>query len=148
MYQGLLHTHWLLALLLLIVLTIAVLKSAAGFFGNGSFKKADNTLSLVSLILAHLQLVVGLVMYFQSPYFIGNLPMEQAMGDATLRFYSVEHITINIIGIILITIGRSGSKKKDTDKKKFRHLLIFFGLGLLLILSRVPWERLFELPGA
>ncbi len=148
MYQGLLHTHWLLAVLLLIVLTLAVLKSAAGFFGNKPFAKMDNTLSLVTLILAHLQLVIGLVMYVQSPYFPGTLPMADAMADATLRFYSVEHITVNIIAIALITVGRAGSKRKNTDKKKFRHLLIFFGIGLLLILSRVPWERLFELPGA
>lgn len=144
----LLHSHWLLAVLVLITLAVTVLKFAAGFFGKQAFGKLDNKLSLFSLIFAHLQLVVGLVLYFKSPLGFQAFETGEAMSNAALRFYSVEHIAINILAIVFVTIARSGLKRKTTDAAKFRHGFIFFTIGFLLILTRVPWERLFEFPGA
>ena len=58
-------------------------------------------------------------------------------------WFAVEHIAANIAGIVLLTIGNSKLKKASTHEAKDKTVLIFFGLGLLLILSRIPWERLF-----
>lgn len=148
MYTPLLQTHWLLAVLVLLTVAVGILKFASGYFGKKSFGKLDNKLSLFGLIFAHLQLVVGLVLYFVSPLGLEAFKTGEAMSNATLRFYSVEHIAINIIAIVVITIGRAGIKRKDTDAAKFRHVLMYFTVGFLLLLTRVPWERLFELPGA
>ncbi|KAB2814043.1 hypothetical protein [Phaeocystidibacter luteus] len=148
MYQGLLHTHWLLAVLVLIVLLLTVVNMVMGVAGKREFGKGSQKLSLFSLIFSHLQLVVGLVLYFVSPFGFKAFEAGNVMSDSFTRFYAVEHIAVNIIAIILITIGRSGLKRKDTDAAKYRHGMIFFGLGFLLLLSRVPWDRLFELPGA
>lgn len=147
-YTPLLHSHWLLAVLVLIVLVATVVKMAIGKVSKSAFDKGANRLSLFSLIFAHLQLVVGLALYFVSPLGMKAFETGEAMSNAALRFYSVEHIAVNIIAIVLITVGRSGLKRKTSDAAKYRHGLIFFGLGFLLLLSRVPWERLFELPSA
>lgn len=61
------------------------------------------------------------------------------MKDAILRFWMVEHLSMMIIGIALITVGRVRLKKLDDDKARHKNVLIFFGIGLLLILSRIPW---------
>jgi hypothetical protein len=45
----------------------------------------------------------------------------------------------NIIAIALITIGWSKHKKLMTSESKFKTFLFFYGLGLLLILSRI-WK--------
>lgn len=65
------------------------------------------------------------------------------MSNAELRLTSLEHPLINIIAIILITIGWSKHKKLVNSEAKFKTFAIFYGLGLLLILSRIPWNLWF-----
>jgi hypothetical protein len=45
-----------------------------------------------------------------------------------------------LIGIILITVGYIKAKKPGDDARRFRTVIIFYGLGLILILSRIPWQ--------
>ena len=59
------------------------------------------------------------------------------------RKIAVEHILTNIIAIALITIGWSKHKKLINSEAKFKTFAIFYGLGLLLILSRIPWNLWF-----
>lgn len=146
MYQGLLHTHWLLAALALIILSVTTVSMVIGLGMKAKFNAFANRLTLFSLIFSHLQLVVGLILYFVSPNGFDAMGNEGTMSDAGARLLALEHPLINIIAIVLITIGRSGLKRKTTDNAKFRHGLIFIGLGTILIMSRVPWERLFTLP--
>jgi hypothetical protein len=40
----------------------------------------------------------------------------------------------------LITIGWSKHKKLTDATAKFKTFAVFYGLGLLLILSRIPWS--------
>ncbi len=61
------------------------------------------------------------------------------MKDSAIRLTSLEHPLINIIAIVLITIGWS-KHKKVANNLKFQKIMIFCGLGLLLILSRIPWS--------
>ena len=60
--------------------------------------------------------------------------------EKNARLTSLEHPLINIIAITLITIGWSKHKKALSSQAKFKSILLFFGLGLLLILSRIPWS--------
>ena len=62
------------------------------------------------------------------------------MKDAVMRLYAVEHIAVMLIAITLITIGYSRAKRQPNAGKKFRGLALFYSLGLVLILSRIPWE--------
>jgi hypothetical protein len=105
------------------------------------FTAKDRIIALFGLVFTHIQLVVGLILYFVSP--LGKASLGQ-MSDATLRLTSLEHPLINIIAIILITIGWSKHKKSTTDESKFKTISIFYGLGLLLILARIPWHLWFN----
>jgi hypothetical protein len=55
----------------------------------------------------------------------------------------VEHPFMNIIAAVLVTIGNAKSKKAIGNGRKFKVSMIFFGLALILILSRLPFEKLF-----
>jgi hypothetical protein len=63
-----------------------------------------------------------------------------AMKDSYSRLIVLEHITINVIAIALIQAGRTLSKKATDAVVKHKKSLIFFSIGLLLILSRIPWQ--------
>lgn len=127
------HSGW--AYLALLLLVIAVVNSVIGFSSKKEFTAKDRKISLFGLIATHIQLVVGLILYFVSPLGLAGFNMK----DAALRLTSMEHPLINVIAIVLITIGWSKHKKQTDNIAKFKSILVGFGLGLLLILSRIPW---------
>ena|SRR6187200_2320398 len=128
------HSGW--AYLALLLLVVTVVNSALGFFSKKEFTAKDRKIALFGLIATHVQLLVGLILYFLSP--LGFSALGE-MKNAALRLTSLEHPLINIIAIVLITIGWSKHKKATDSTAKFKSIALFFGLGLLLILSRLPW---------
>ncbi|MEM9673547.1 MAG: cytochrome B [Bacteroidota bacterium] len=140
MYIGLIHLHSALRYVVVLLLIVAVLKAFAGWFSNKSYTEGDRKLALFTMISVHLQLVIGLILYFISPVVQSALAdMGAAMKDTELRFWAVEHIATNIIGIILITIGYSTAKRASVDKAKFMRTAIFYLIGFVLIMSAIPW---------
>ena len=133
-----LHSGW--AYLALLVLVIAVVNSFIGLFSKKEFTVKDRKIALFALAGIHTQLLIGFVVYFVSP--LGLTSLGQ-MKDAALRLTSLEHPLINIIGIVLITIGWSKHKRLTTSESKFKTFSIYYGLGLVLILSRIPWSMWF-----
>jgi hypothetical protein len=143
-YTGLLHSHRSLAYLFLAAALATVVLALVNRLQNKPTSKALNGLTLATLISGHLQLLLGLGLYFVGPWF-GLLTENAAevMRNADLRLFAVEHLSVNLIGIALVTVGRSRFKKLDVDRRKQQAVIAYVGLGLLLIASRVPWERLF-----
>lgn len=132
------HSGW--AYLALLLLVFAVVNSFVGMSSKKEFTAKDRKIALFGLIATHIQLLVGLILYFVSP--LGSAVFGQ-MKDAALRLTSLEHPLTNIIAIVLITVGWSKHKKASTSTGKFRSIAVFYGLGLLLILSRIPWKLWF-----
>ncbi|WP_116790054.1 hypothetical protein [Flavobacterium psychrotrophum] len=135
-----LHSYW--AYGVLIFLLLAVLNSVVGLSRKKPFGKNDRTIALIALIFTHVQFLLGMIMYFLSPYLDAAKAggMGAAMKDSTLRLYLVEHPLVNIIAIVLITIGWSKHKKAETSEAKFKKIAIMYAIGLVLLLSRIPWS--------
>jgi NADH:ubiquinone oxidoreductase subunit 2 (subunit N) len=132
------HSGW--AYLVLIALVIALLNSIVGMNSKREFAAKDKRFALLGLIATHFQLVLGFILYFISP--LGSVSLGQ-MSNSALRLTSLEHPLINVIAIALITIGWSKHKKANESQSKFKAIAIFYGIGLLLILSRIPWALWF-----
>ncbi len=134
------HSYW--AYLVLTVLVIASVNAIVGYASNKEYGATNFRIALFALIVTHLQLLIGFVLYFTTPYFkmFGELGMGGVMKDPTLRLYNVEHPLIMILAVVLITMGYSKHKKKLTSKPKFKILAIFYTLALILVLSRIPWS--------
>jgi len=140
MYTGLLHLHNLLRYVVVILLIIAVVKSFIGWFGKKEYTAFDNKVSLFLLISVHLQLVIGLGLYFISPVVeVALSNFGETMKDSTLRYWGVEHIASMIVGIAIITFGRIMAKKGKDDSAKFRRQAVYFVLAMVLIFSAIPW---------
>ena len=134
------HSYW--AYFLLLVLILAILNAIAGKIKGKDFESKDLRLSLFGLIFSHIQLLIGLILYFVSPWFKqwSNLGMGGVMKDSQTRLFLVEHPITNILAIVLITMGWSLHKRQSDPGKKFLRIAVFYGLGLLLLLSRIPWD--------
>ena len=136
MYTGIKHLHSTLAYVLLAGLIISIFYVLFAYLQN---KQYNRKMALLGLISAHLQLVVGLIAYFVSPYGIKNAS-GAAMKDGIARLYFLEHPLMMLVAIVLITIGYSRAKRLLTPKKQNASVLVFYLIGLVLILSRIPWH--------
>lgn len=137
------HSYW--AYIVLAVLIYTVVNAIIGLTQKKEFTHKDFRLGLFTLITAHIQLLIGLGWYFMSPWYksLKTMGMGAAMKNATVRLLTVEHPLIMIIAIVLITIGWSKHKKQVKSESKFKTFAIFYGLALVLILSRIPWSNWF-----
>jgi hypothetical protein len=134
------HSYW--AYLILVVLTLAVLKSFFGYFAKKDYDANAFRVSLLTLIVSHIQLLIGILLYFSSARFglWSDLGLVEVMKNADLRLYLVEHPTINILAVVLITMGYSKHKKKLVSKPKYKTIAFFYSIALVLIISRIPWN--------
>lgn len=122
-------------------LLISIFSAYRGWFLHKSYTQKDNLIRIITLIIAHTQLIIGLWLYFISPivnYFMHNF--KDAVHNRQIRFFGMEHVTMMITAIILITIGAAKAKRAVTDQQKFKTTAIWFTIGLLVILSSVPWS--------
>jgi Na+/H+-dicarboxylate symporter len=136
------HSYW--AYLVLAILIFAVVNAIIGFTQKKQFTDKDVRIGLFTLIVAHIQLLIGLVWYFMSPWYeMLKTDAASVMKDKAARLLAVEHPIMMILAIVFITIGWSKHKKKTEDVAKFKTFAIFYGIALLLILSKIPWSNWF-----
>jgi hypothetical protein len=117
-----------------------VFNSIGGLSGKKVFTDKDKKLSLFTLIFTHLQAVLGIVLYFLSPkvrFF------ENTMSNSSYRFFTVEHVFMMLIAIILITLGHRQAKAGNVKR-----VFWYYFIALVLILVSIPWPFRTDLGGA
>lgn len=137
MYTGLSHLHHYLPYVLFFLMGLIILKSIKGMVNQEEYTESDKKLGLFAMIVAHVQLTVGVALYFVSPMVIS---MGDAMKDATTRLYAMEHPLMMVVAIVLLTMARSKTKNLS-DVSAHKKNLLFFVLALVAIVSRIPWDQ-------
>lgn len=138
MYTGLLHTHSLLRYVVLALLLVVIIKSLLGWLGKKPFGGLDNKLSLFLFISTHTQLLIGLILYLVSPWVKFG---SDTMKNADTRYWTVEHVSMMLISIVLITVARISSKKMTDDTARHKRLFLFNALALVIILVAIMMSK-------
>lgn len=123
--------------LILAALLFVLVRSFSGWFGRKPFETLDDKASLVLLILTHLQLLIGLILYaFVSTWTqTAFADFGAAMKDPMMRYFAVEHILAMVIAVVFIQLGRTFSKKKSEATDKHKSLAIYTAVALLIIVG-------------
>lgn len=129
MYTGLTHAHSGWRWIVLILLFTAIFQA---FFQSGKKTK----LPLFAMIATHIQLVLGIILYFISPKV---LFAAETMKVPLNRFYTVEHTTLMLLAIVLITLGYGKWKRANTVENSAKKVATYYLIGLILILAGIPW---------
>lgn len=140
MYSTLLVLHSLIRWFVLASLLFAIFRAYKGWRSQKRFSKFDNSVRHWTATIAHIQLIIGLWLYFVSPiinYFLHNY--NEAVHQREIRFFGMEHSLMMLIAMIVITIGSVKAKRKSTDTEKFKTMAIWFSVGLFIILTSIPW---------
>jgi uncharacterized membrane protein YozB (DUF420 family) len=140
MYSGLLVIHSLFRWVVLLLLLTAIYRAFTGYRQQRIFSGTDNAIRHWTATVAHLQLITGIILYTKSPmvhYFWSHSTASIPYFEIT--FFGVVHISVMILAIVLLTIGSAMAKRKPADKEKFKTMLIWFLVALLLIMLAIPW---------
>jgi hypothetical protein len=143
MYPVVLFLHSWVRWIVAIAAVAAVTRAFYGWLGKKGWTSLDDQLGLLFSTSLDVQVLLGLILYF----FLSPLTqaafknLGAAMSDATLRFFTVEHISFMIVAVVLAHIGRALSKKAAEAAAKHRLAAILFGLATLAILIGIPWSR-------
>ena len=136
---AIIHIHSFIAWILLLFLLASIVTAMVRRKREAAFKNPYRALYLFTMILTHIQLVVGFVLYFMSGKVVFS---GLTMSEALYRFFTVEHPLLMIIAVIMITLGYSRARKADEDSKKFKRIYVYYLIGLALILLRFPYKYL------
>ncbi len=144
MYAPLLFIHSLLRWALLAAGLNASVRAARGAAKGAAFEKGDRIAGLLFLIFSDLQLLFGLGLYFGVGIYSKTalLDMKHAMKDRVLRFWGVEHLTLMLLAITAVHLGRALSKRAPTDAMKHRRARNYYLAALVLMLAGIPWPGL------
>ena len=146
MYESVLGLHSYLAYAVLVFLLLASLNAFMGLSAKRVFTPKDRQIAMIALVFSHVQFVLGLLLIFVSPAMEAAQAggMGAVMKDSYLRLLLVEHPLVNLIALTIITIGWSKHKRALEDSRKFKNIAFLYGIGLLLLLSRIPYNQWFD----
>ena len=140
MYSTLLILHSIFRWLVLLSLIYAIFRAGIGYFSKSIFSNRDNLVRHWTATIAHIQLILGILVYIKSPiiqYYFANF--STAIYDWNLTFFGLFHFVLMIVAIVIITIGSAKAKRKTQDIDKFKTMLIWFSIGLTIIFIAIPW---------
>jgi hypothetical protein len=117
-----------------VLVLLAIIQSLLGWINKKPYTALNRKINLFALISAHTQLLIGIVLYFLSPYVQFN---NTTMKDATTRYFTVEHWVMMLIAIALITIGYSKSKKLVLPERKHKIIATYYIIAFLVIVGAI-----------
>jgi len=141
MLNAILNSHRYLAYVVLLLVILFTFHSLRGWLTSRESSAGDKKLGLAAFIAVHLQVTLGLVLYFLSPTVqeafkdFGNV-----MKSSSLRLTVVEHPLVMLIAAVLVTVARIKTKRNDANAAH-RANFILYAIALLLILSLIPWDK-------
>lgn len=141
MFPTLLALHSLFRWFILISMVYSIILAYRGWFKKRRFTKHDHWTRIITVSFVHIQLMIGIWLYYHSPivdYFLNNF--STALHQTQLRFFGMEHITMMVLGITLVTVGSSIARRKKEDAEKFKAIAIWYTIALIVIFFSIPWE--------
>lgn len=106
--------------LVLLSLFVTVVRAANGWKAKIQFTIFYNTLRHWTATILQLQLLLGLALYFTSPltaYFLSHY--KTAVHQRELRFFGMEHSSIMILAVLIVSFASIQAKRKIMAADKF-----------------------------
>ena len=141
MYSLILFLHSWMRWVVVIVGLGAVVKFFVGWLGRRPWTAGDRQLLAIFPMTIDIQLLLGLLLYFiLSPITTAALrDFSGAMMNPVLRFFTVEHLFMMVLALVVAHIGSTLARKCDDATARFRLGALFFLVAMVILLLVIPW---------
>lgn len=121
-------------------LLYAIYRASIGYFKNVLFTKADDSVRHWTATVAHIQLMLGIIVFTNSPVAKGYWVSGRALlQDFDTTFFGLIHSIMMLTSVVILTIGSALAKRTTADRDKFRIMFLWFSVALLIIFIAIPW---------
>ncbi|RCH54481.1 cytochrome B [Mucilaginibacter hurinus] len=120
--------------IVLILVVLALVTAIAGWLGKKNYSEGNRKLNMFAMISAHIQFLLGLALYFVSPYVQFT---SETMKNAETRYWTMEHVVMMFIAIVLLTVGHAKSKRASLPEGKHKTIALFYGLALIIVVVAI-----------
>lgn len=141
MYVTLLFLHSWLRWIILSALVIVLVRAVYAYFNKDSYNKMDNVSAIILVATTHIQVFIGLVLYFLFSPFTTHPLSESMMSNSVIRYWKFEHITLMFIFLIVVQSARILTKKVANSPNKHKINIIFSLFAVLILLLGMPWPH-------
>jgi hypothetical protein len=141
-YELALEVHSIVRLALTLASLLLLVLGLQGWSGNRDWGVGSKMLLLFTMILADVQLLIGLGLYFAwSPTAAAaRADYGAAMKDPTTRYWAVEHGAAMLLVIACVHVGKLFVKRADgNDGSQHRQVVLWFAIVVALLLWMSPW---------
>jgi hypothetical protein len=139
MYSSLLIVHSAVRWIALIMLLFSIYRAFIGYRSTCVFSAGDNALRHWTATVFQLQLMIGFVLYFNSPFVSAFWADGNFQLDNTNTFFAIIHLSLMFAAVTVLSIGSALAKRKPDDEQKYKTMLLWFCAGLAIILVAIPW---------
>jgi len=138
-YPTLLFLHSIFRWLVLSSIAVSIFLSLKGYLARSeNFPRLHNALRHTTATIAHIQLMLGILIYAKSPV-VKDFYADPVKDFDDSFFFGLVHIALMLTAVILITIGSAKAKRQEGANGKYKMILAYFTAALLLIFIAVPW---------
>lgn len=137
-----LQLHSIFRYLILITLILAIYFAFQGKKTGAPYSGRTKKAGFYTMILADLQLLMGLVLYAIYLYTSTGFKIKRLKDQlevSSFRFFILEHAVIMFIALVLIHIGYAKAKKAESAITANKSQFTWFLIALILILVAIPW---------
>ena len=124
----------------LVLLVVVVVRAWQGRTGFGAWLPLDERLHTALVGVVDAQFMIGVLLYAASPFaraFIGDLGTN--IHNRELRFFGLEHVTMMLVAVAFVHVGRARSKAVTDERLRFRRVFAWTFAALIFVLSSIPW---------
>ncbi|APR99724.1 hypothetical protein [Pajaroellobacter abortibovis] len=136
----LVFSHSLLRWGILFLFLPVLWRSIKGVRNRSPYQTIDAQLRLALVSLLDFQLLIGLALFWVSPFTErGERGMVHVMREPLLRFWTVEHPSTMFLAIVFAHLGKIFIKRTSQDEVRQQRTLVFFGIAFVLMMAGIPW---------
>jgi len=140
-YSVVLFVHSWIRWLVVGLLIAVVVDTARGWALRRAWSHAGERLHRVLVAAADLQLSLGLWLYFVASPIAAAFRANpgRAMRDPTARFFGIEHVTMMLLALTALHVGRALSKRATDSVVRHRRVFAWTLLAVALVGAGIPW---------
>jgi hypothetical protein len=140
MYTVVLYVHSYLRWVVVVLGLVALVRAIGGWAGKKPWEQGDTRLAAIFIGSFDLQFLLGLVLWWQSPYaslFRGDV--AKGVKDNVVRYWGLEHPVTMLIALAVVHIVNARAKRRGSDWRRHRSMAIALIVWVVLVAAAFPW---------
>ncbi len=127
--------HYIISSTFLLIAIVLIYRSVRGIIKEVKYTLFDKVLSSAFMINLYFQLIFGLLLFSNLRSSLGYdyVSADGTVSVVTKRFWPIEHIALMIFALLIANLGFIFSNKSTESKAKYKKVLIYYCIAILLI---------------